>query len=387
MAKKKILIFISHYLPGYKMGGPLNSVQNIVSNLSEYFDFYIITSNRDFGDDVPYPNVVLNQWTNVSGSKVLYIRDGVKGLKDILFAINATKFDSIYLNSLFDVKFSIYIVFLRYFKLLTANKIILAPRGELYKEALGFKRQKKFLYLKLIRYFGIYKNVCWHSSVESETDEIRRYFTSEADIIKAGVLADISNNLLKIKEPLFEFGEDTLKLIFLSRISKDKNIIFTFDVLEKVTIDLEFHIYGPIEDEDIWQECLSRMKKLPSNIVVKYFGSVDRQNVKSVLSKYDIFFLPTHRENFGHIISESLSVGTPVLISKNTPWLDLEEQKLGWDISLEDKNSFVQVIESYNDRAPECRLFDRQTVIQHFIANVDFDSKVKENIYLFNSTL
>ena len=384
MTKKKVLIFISHYLPGYKMGGPLNSVLNIVNNLSINFDFYIITSDRDLGDETPYKNIVLNQWTNVRGSKVLYIRDGVKGFKDILISINATNFDSIYLNSFFEFKFSIYIVFLRYFKLIKANKLILAPRGEFYKEALGFKKQKKYFYLKLIKFFKIYKNICWHSTVESETDEIIKLFTPKSNIKKASVLSDISNNLKKIKEPLFEFGEDVLKVIFLSRISKDKNIIFIFNVLEKVKKDLEFHIYGPIEDKDIWAECLSRMKKLPNNIIVKYNGSVEKQNVKTILSKYDIFFLPTHRENFGHIISESLSVGTPVLISKNTPWLNLEEKKLGWDIDLKNISSYVQVIESYNDQSNEFKKYKRKKVIEHFATNVNFSSIVKENIYLFS---
>jgi len=384
MTKKKVLIFISHYLPGYKMGGPLNSVLNIVNNLSVNFDFYIITSDRDLGDDTPYKNIVLNQWTNVRGSKVLYIRDGVKGFKDILISINATNFDSIYLNGFFEFKFSIFIVLLRYFKLIKATKLILAPRGEFYKEALGFKKQKKYFYLKLIKFFKIYKNICWHSTVESETDEISKLFTPKANIKKASVLSDISNNLKKIKEPLFEFGEDVLKVIFLSRISKDKNIIFIFNVLEKVKKDLEFHIYGPIEDKDIWAECLSRMKKLPSNIIVKYNGSVEKQNVKTMLSKYDIFFLPTHRENFGHIISESLSVGTPVLISKNTPWLNLEEKKLGWDIDLKNISSYVQVIESYNDQSNEFKKYKRKKVIEHFATNVNFSSIVKENIYLFS---
>jgi glycosyltransferase involved in cell wall biosynthesis len=41
---------------------------------------------------------------------------------------------------------------------------------------------------------------------------------------------------------------------------------------------------------------------------------------REILHKYDLFILPTLNENFGHSIVESLSVGTPVLISDNTPW-------------------------------------------------------------------
>ena len=238
--------------------------------------------------------------------------------------------------------------------------------------------------MKLIKFFKIYKNICWHSTVESETDEISKLFTSKANIKKASVLSDISNNLKKIKEPLFEFGEDVLKVIFLSRISKDKNIIFVFDVLEKVKKDLEFHIYGPIEDKNIWAECLSRMKKLPSNIIVKYNGSVEKQNVKTILSKYDIFFLPTHRENFGHVINESLSVGTPVLISKNTPWINLEKNKLGWDIDLTNKNDFIQVIESYSDQSEEFRRTKRNEIIKNYNKSINFSRIIDENISLFN---
>tara|TARA_B110000902_G_scaffold236682_1_gene283033 strand:- start:330 stop:1484 length:1155 start_codon:yes stop_codon:yes gene_type:complete len=384
MIKRRVLILISHYLPGYKMGGPLNSVLSIVNNLSDNCDFYIITSDRDLGDVIPYKDIALNQWISVKGSKVLYVRGGVKGFGDILTSINRTNFDSIYVNGFFEFKFSIYIVLLKYFKLIKANKLILAPRGEFYKEALGFKKQKKYFYLTVIKFFKIYKNICWHSTVESETDAIKKLFTSNANIIKASVLSDISNNLKKINEPLFELGDNVLKVIFLSRISKDKNIIFTFNVLEKVKKDLEFHIYGPIEDKDIWSECLSRIKKLPSNVIVKYNGSVEKQNVKTILSKYDIFFLPTHRENFGHIISESLSVGTPVLISKNTPWTNLEEKKLGWDIDLKNINSYVNVIESYNVESNETKKYKRKKVIEHFIANIDFSGIVQENIDLFS---
>ena len=36
--------------------------------------------------------------------------------------------------------------------------------------------------------------------------------------------------------------------------------------------------------------------------------------------------------------------GEGVLISKNTPWLNLEVDKLGWSCELDDIDSFVDVI-------------------------------------------
>jgi glycosyltransferase involved in cell wall biosynthesis len=47
---------------------------------------------------------------------------------------------------------------------------------------------------------------------------------------------------------------------------------------------------------------------------------VKNSEVQKILSKYDLFVLPTCSENFGHVIIESLSVGTPVLISNKVLW-------------------------------------------------------------------
>ena len=384
MKKKKVLIFIAHYLPGYKIGGPLNSVIHIVDNLSFKFEFYIVTSDRDLGDDAPYKNITRNQWVDVRGTKVLYIRHGAWGFRDILNAIHSDNFDSIYLNSYFQAKFSIFIVILRYLKLITVHQLILAPRGEFYTEALGFKKTKKFLYLQLTKVFKIYDNVVWHSTNTSESEEIRKLFSASASIREARVLSDTVNKVESTSGPVFEFGENTLKLIFLSRISKDKNILFIFDVLVKIRRPLEFHIYGPIEDADIWSECLMRMNEMPDNIRVKYNGPVDREDVKAILSQYDVFFLPIHRENFGHVISESLSVGTPVLISSNTPWRNLLADRLGWDLDLANEGDFVEVIECYAELSNEFRMFKRNQVIEGFNKRNNVSGTIDENIALFS---
>ena len=54
MSKKKILIFIDWYLPGYKAGGPIQSVANLVANLKEEFEFSIVTRDTDYCEKLPY---------------------------------------------------------------------------------------------------------------------------------------------------------------------------------------------------------------------------------------------------------------------------------------------------------------------------------------------
>jgi glycosyltransferase involved in cell wall biosynthesis len=44
------------------------------------------------------------------------------------------------------------------------------------------------------------------------------------------------------------------------------------------------------------------------------------ETVSPTFAAYDLFAFPTLGENFGHVIFESLRVGTPVLLSDRTPW-------------------------------------------------------------------
>jgi glycosyltransferase involved in cell wall biosynthesis len=59
---------------------------------------------------------------------------------------------------------------------------------------------------------------------------------------------------------------------------------------------------------------------------------------------YDLFFLPTRGENYGHVILESFLAGTPALIADTTPWRNLEEAGIGWDLALDDEQGFVSRI-------------------------------------------
>ena len=86
---------------------------------------------------------------------------------------------------------------------------------------------------------------------------------------------------------------------------------------------------------------------MPPHITVTYCGSVIPADIPDTFAQYDVFFFPTRGENYGHVIAESLSVGTPVLISDQTPWRNLKADGLGWDLSLQDSIAFINTIEQW----------------------------------------
>ena len=74
-------------------------------------------------------------------------------------------------------------------------------------------------------------------------------------------------------------------------------------------------------------------------------GPIENENVHDMFQNYDLFFLPTKGENFGHVILESMSAGTPTLIADTTPWRNLQDSGVGWDIPLSLPNEFANAIE------------------------------------------
>ena len=154
-----------------------------------------------------------------------------------------------------------------------------------------------------------------------------------------------------------------LRFVFLSRISPMKNLDFLLRVLAKVSINVKLAIYGPQEDLQYWEHCLSLIKQLPENINVTLGGNVPQKQVRKVFSEHDVFVFPTRGENFGHVIFESLSAGTPVLVSDQTPWQS--DGHGGIQVLSLDEPLWVDTIELW-------ARFDEESLVKRHAAATDY---------------
>lgn len=348
----KILIFVSYYIPGYKAGGPLRTIANMVEHLGHDFEFWIVTSDRDQGDVDAYQNLLLNQWVTVGKAQVFYCSSQYQTISEFTKLINDTPHDILYLNSFFDPIFTLKPLLARFLDRLVDRSVILAPRGEFSLGALKLKTLKKMIYIYISRLLGWYKNITWHVSSEHESKDIQRIL-SIAD--KKIIIALDLPSKVNVKPCVFKLSNvetyghrvQVLRLIFLSRISPMKNLDFALHILSKIDCNVIFHIYGPLEDESYWVKCQALIKALPQNVQVKYCGVVMPDDVGATFANYDLFLFPTRGENYGHVIAEALTVGTSILLSDQTPWRHLAMDGLGFDFSLDNIDGFVTVIESY----------------------------------------
>ena len=77
--KPVILVFVRHYLPGFRSGGPVRSVSNLVKAIESDYDFRIVCLNRDHGETKNYADIVSSQWTKMSRVQVYYATEQEMG--------------------------------------------------------------------------------------------------------------------------------------------------------------------------------------------------------------------------------------------------------------------------------------------------------------------
>lgn len=333
----RIFIPADYYLPAFKAGGPIRTVSNIVSLLGKEIDFVLITRKFDI-DGTPIHSSAEKEWETVGNASVNYLSKDQLYIFNIMKIIRKTEYDVLYFNSFFSLLFTVIPLALRRFGLVPKNPAIIAPRGEFTTSALGIKKWKKRIYLTIAKNMGLFTDVIWQASSIFEEKEIKKVMGDDVDVVVANDLIMPMEDLPMKQDPKKK-GE--LRIIFLSRISKMKNLVGALNILKNIHEgSIIFDIYGPIEDPVYWEECKSIINQLPSNITVNYKGEVPSEKVHSVMGQHDLFFLPTFGEGFGHVIIEALSSGCPVLISDRTPWRNLEQDKVGWEISLEKPEEF-----------------------------------------------
>lgn len=345
MPRLRVLLLCDHYLPGTKAGGPIRTLAGLVDRLGDDIDFRVVTRDRDFGDAAPYATVPLDAWTPVGKATVLYATLGARTLRRVQRLVAETDPDVVYLNSLFSTAFTPRVLALRRLGRLGGRPVLLAPRGELAAGALALKRAKKAPYLEALRATGALAGLTWQASGAHEEADIRRRFPG-AEVVTAPNLAALPPpGASDGGGPLVAKAAGALKVAFVARVARMKNLDFALQVLGGVRAAVELDVYGPREDPAYWRECERLIGALPANVTARYRGALAHDEVAPALRAHHLLFLPTRGENFGHVILEALVQGLPVLISDRTRWRGLEGRGAGWDLPLDDPASFERAIE------------------------------------------
>jgi glycosyltransferase involved in cell wall biosynthesis len=340
--KPVVLTLISAYTPGNGASGPNISVRSMVAALNDEFVFLRVSLDRPTGQRTAL--AASGRWLDGPAETVRYcspspVRLGARGLADVL---RSTQYDLLLLNGFHDREFTIPALLMRKLGLTPARPTIVSPRGEFSRAARGLKPSRKSAYRFLARHLRLFDDVWLHATSAAELEDIQRGFPYAKGYLVA------PNVRQAAARPMHVAATDGVcRLLFLGRISRVKNLDLALRALARVRAEVAFDIYGPREDGAYWAECEQLIAALPPNVRTRYAGQIDNEAVPAALANYDLLFLPSRSENFGHAIFEALSCGVPVLIGDATPWRRLDDDDAGWDLPLGDPRVFAQKIDAF----------------------------------------
>lgn len=343
----RVMIFCEYFLPGYRAGGPIKSVKGILLTLNDQFRFSVWTRDHDLGNSEVYSAEVQEDIREKLSAEIRYLRAHETTMTEMVRAMKKEIYELVYLNSFFSWRFSIQYIFLRWMGILPKARVVLAPRGEFSPGALQIKSLKKRFYLRMSSFLGFYQGITFQVSNEKEKAEVlnllERYgITGEVFEASDLIFLDQGANL-----PLKKKNKNQLKLVFMSRISPMKNLETVLMTLQKVQTPVTLDIFGPVDeekDQTYFEKCRSLGENLSPYHSIRFLGPVEASKVIETLNQYDVLFLPTRGENFGHIIFEALQAGCLPLISDQTPWSDLARAEAGIIIAEEKSNEYVNAI-------------------------------------------
>ena len=384
--KIRILILLHYYLPGYKSGGPIPSIVGLAEHVNEHHEFRVICYDRDKGDYVPYATVQENTWQLIDKTEVYYIPKSIERFAAIKDMLRQESYDLLYLQSVFNQSFTIWPLFLRWIARIPKRPILLASRGELSSGALSIKSYKKRFFLSIARLIGLFDGVHWQASSELEAKEIRN-----SGLLCGGQIYVACD--LRVITPMpirtsICHAKSTLRLVFVSRITPKKNLTGALRILKQIEIPIRFDIYGPIDrDKKYWNLCLRLIKELPANVEAIYHGPVAPTAIPEIFAKADAFLFPTLGENFGHVISEALLSGCPVLTSDQTPWIGLKEHECGVTLPPYDVDGFVNSIKILAATPREVLDAGRLKIRKFGIISLGLEQSISDHKYMFKSIL
>lgn len=380
---KKIILCISdYYYPATKAGGGHLAIRNMAEHLSDEFEFWILTTDHDLGDFTPYPNMAYDTWHTIGLAKVRYLSAQERRPLALAEIISQIPHDMIYLNSFFGMM-AVKTVAIRKINRIPRKPLLLGVHGEFYDKAIVYKHLKKQVYLVMTSMVRMYRNIVWHATSPEEATQIQHHLRVKPESIQvAPVLPAPVGDL---PTPATK-NQGELRIIYLSRITPKKNLDGALRLLMPVKHPIQFDIYGPIEDSAYWQICQAVMKQMPNHIQIRYCGAITEGQIE-LFSQYHLFLFPTHGENFGYVIQESLLGGCLPLISTDTPWRGLADKQAGWDVSLDNPEEFTHIIQYvYEMDTDEFRQWSQSA--QHYgLAVANDTERIQANRDLFRFAL
>ena len=359
----KILTFISSL--DINDGGPSRSVPMLVKGLAE------------LGVDVTLMTICsenMNVHALEGTTAKLKLLEPSFSRSEIAQYLKDEKFHLIQIQSMWDLPYHKVMVEARRLGI----PYIVTPRGMLEPWSLLQKKWKKKLAWWLYQRNDVQKSVCVFTTAKMEAEHVSNLgITTYKAVIPNGIETDSYPCKTSI---------DVVKkqLLFLSRVHVKKGIEILFDAWKRIHsefADWQLFVVGNGEDEYI-QSLENRLERLGLKDSIRILPPVFGNDKTRIYQESALFCLPSFSENFGLVIAEAMSCGTPVITTTNCPWDILNETNTGWCVDLSVDNLEYALREALSMNPTE--LYDMGQKASKLIRdNFDYRSVARKTLCLY----
>ncbi|WP_344087292.1 glycosyltransferase [Luedemannella helvata] len=316
---RRVLMTCGVFEPGHRGGGLVPAVAGIIDTVPDDVEVHFVTLDRDLGDSRPYPGLA-GRWSRRGRARVFYLTAASPSQWwRLLVELRRRPYDVVHVNSVL-APLSVAFLLATRLRLIRGRTILISPHGELAPGALALKATKKRVYLRCLPALLGGADVTWHATTVHEAAQVR------AAVPAARVV--VCENRVRLSTRARPPAADpcaVARLVFVSRIAPVKDLGLALRALAAATVPVGLDVYGPIEDPAYWAQCEALIARLPPHVTARYGGEVPPGGAVDVFGGYDAFVFPTHGENFGYVIAESLAASCPVVCSAATPWTPVLE--------------------------------------------------------------
>ena len=359
----KILTFISSL--DINAGGPSRSVPMLVKGLAE------------LGVDVTLMTICsenMNVHALEGSTAKLKLLEPSFSQGEIAQYLKDEKFQLIQIQSMWELPYHKVMVEARRLGI----PYIVTPRGMLEPWSLSQKKWKKKLAWWLYQRNDVQQSVCVFTTAKKEAEHVSELGVTAC---KAVIPNGIETSSYPCKTSVDQVKKQVL---FLGRMHVKKGIEILFDAWKRIHADYSdwrLLVVGNGEIEYI-QSLENRMESLGLKDSIKVLPPVYGNDKIRLYQESALLCLPSFSENFGMVIAEAMSCGTPVITTTDCPWDILNETNTGWCIHLSVDNLERALREALSMSSAE--LYDRgQRASQLICDNFDYRSVTRKTLSLY----
>lgn len=369
----RVLCISPYYEPAYAYGGPARSIPSLCQAMTrEGTDVTVFTTNANGAQTL---NVPTGRPLFVKGVRIVYFRRLIKQY----FAAPAlaracsrevSEFDIVHVNGIDSFP-----------SLVTADAafarsvpFVISPRGTLMPWALGYKRFKKTLYMRIVGHRRINRAGALICTDAYEMEALQALgFKNPMYIIPNGLntryFADLPPRG-ELRRSL-QIPEKTTVILILGRLHPVKRPDLAVEAFGQIAdlYPLAHLIFAGPDEVGLRPGLLDTARQAGCASRVHFTGLLKPAQVLQALADADLLLMTSESENFGMAVAEAMAAGLPIVVSNKIGISRFVRQANAGEVVSLDAKSIADGLErllKYPGKLGEIGLRARQIAVNTF---------------------